>query len=66
MSGSESKPAEKDLLRQTDATSSRSEKRFVEVHSGTLFGSAQEVRIRHRGELYRLCETRAGKLILTK
>jgi hemin uptake protein HemP len=34
--------------------------------SRTLFGSAQEVRIEHFGQEYRLRQTRNGKLILTK
>ena len=36
------------------------------VTSGTLFGGAQEVRIDHHGQEYRLRQTRNGKLILTK
>jgi len=34
--------------------------------SRTLFGDAQEVRIEHFGQEYRLRQTRNGKLILTK
>jgi len=34
--------------------------------SRTLFGGAQEVRIEHFGQEYRLRQTRNGKLILTK
>ena len=34
--------------------------------SRTLFGEAQEVRITHFGQEYRLRKTRNGKLILTK
>ena len=34
--------------------------------SRSLFGSAQEVRIEHFGQEYRLRQTRNGKLILTK
>lgn len=34
--------------------------------SRTLFGDAQEVRITHFGQEYRLRRTRNGKLILTK
>jgi hemin uptake protein HemP len=34
--------------------------------SRTLFGEAQEVRITHFGQEYRLRQTRNGKLILTK
>ena len=34
--------------------------------STQLFGDAREVYIRHRGELYRLMQTRNGKLILQK
>ena len=34
--------------------------------SRALFGGAQEVRIEHFGQEYRLRQTRNGKLILTK
>lgn len=34
--------------------------------SKTLFRDAREVRIMHRGEIYRLLCTRGGKLILVK
>jgi hemin uptake protein HemP len=34
--------------------------------SRSLFGGAQEVRIEHYGQEYRLRQTRNGKLILTK
>lgn len=34
--------------------------------SRSLFGDAQEVRIEHFGQEYRLRQTRNGKLILTK
>ncbi|MBS0590556.1 MAG: hemin uptake protein HemP [Proteobacteria bacterium] len=34
--------------------------------SRTLFGGADEVRIEHYGQEYRLRQTRNGKLILTK
>lgn len=34
--------------------------------SRTLFGGAQEIRIEHYGQEYRLRQTRNGKLILTK
>jgi hemin uptake protein HemP len=37
-----------------------------EFNSRTLFGDAQEVRIEHYGQEYRLRQTRNGKLILTK
>jgi hemin uptake protein HemP len=36
------------------------------IPSEHLFSATEEVRIRHRGEEYRLRRTRAGKLILTK
>ncbi|HEY7118174.1 MAG TPA: hemin uptake protein HemP [Tepidisphaeraceae bacterium] len=36
------------------------------VNSAELFGSANEVRVRHHGQEYRLRITKAGKLILTK
>ncbi len=38
----------------------------LEISSETLLGGRTEVRIRHRGEIYRLTLTRAGKLILHK
>lgn len=37
-----------------------------QVKSGALFGGAQEIRIDHYGQEYRLRQTRNGKLILTK
>jgi hemin uptake protein HemP len=37
-----------------------------QMTSGALFGEAQEVRIDHLGQEYRLRQTRNGKLILTK
>jgi hemin uptake protein HemP len=37
-----------------------------EISSETLLGGRSEIRIRHRGEVYRLSLTRAGKLILHK
>jgi hemin uptake protein HemP len=38
----------------------------VEIDSEALLGGRSEIRIRHRGEVYRLTLTRAGKLILHK
>lgn len=38
----------------------------LEISSAALLGGRTEVRIRHRGEIYRLTLTRAGKLILHK
>ena len=38
----------------------------LEISSEALLGGRTEVRIRHRGEIYRLTLTRAGKLILHK
>ncbi len=38
----------------------------VSIDSATLFGRASEVRIAHRGAVYRLKQTSLGKLILTK
>lgn len=37
-----------------------------EISSDLLLGGRSEIRIRHRGEVYRLSLTRAGKLILHK
>ena len=37
-----------------------------QVKSGALFDGAQELRIDHHGQEYRLRQTRNGKLILTK
>jgi hemin uptake protein HemP len=37
-----------------------------EISSDALLGGRAEIRIRHRGEVYRLSLTRAGKLILHK
>ena len=39
---------------------------FRAIASEALFGGAGEVRISHRGSLYRLKQTALGKLILTK
>ena len=36
------------------------------IDSQTLFGCANEIRLRHRGQEYRLRITRQDKLILTK
>jgi hemin uptake protein HemP len=36
------------------------------ILSESLLGGRNEIQILHRGELYRLCLTRAGKLILHK
>lgn len=36
------------------------------IRSEDLFGTAREVQIEHRGEIYRLRITRQEKLILTK
>jgi hemin uptake protein HemP len=38
----------------------------LEIESEALLGGRSEIRIRHRGEVYRLTLTRAGKLILHK
>jgi len=38
----------------------------LEISSEALLGGRTEVRVRHRGEIYRLTLTRAGKLILHK
>ena len=37
-----------------------------QMKSGALFEGAQELRIDHHGQEYRLRQTRNGKLILTK
>ena len=52
-----------------DASSSISRAASIssrQFDSRTLFGDAQEVRIEHFGQEYRLRQTRNGKLILTK
>jgi hemin uptake protein HemP len=38
----------------------------VAIHSESLLRGRNEVQILHRGVLYRLCLTRAGKIILQK
>jgi hemin uptake protein HemP len=38
----------------------------LEISSEILLAGRSEIRIRHRGEIYRLTLTRAGKLILHK
>lgn len=40
--------------------------RVLVIDSRQLFGQSKEIRLRHRGEEYRLRITRQGKLILTK
>lgn len=40
--------------------------RPLEIESDALLGGRSEIRIHHRGEIYRLTLTRAGKLILHK
>lgn len=46
--------------------SSKPQQAAREVQSHALFAGAQEVRIDHHGQEYRLRQTRNGKLILTK
>ena len=46
--------------------SDRAEKRPAVIDVATLFEAAQEIRLLHRGEEYRLRITKSGKLILTK
>lgn len=48
------------------AASTRRDAAPQEIDSRLLLGSQGRVEIRHRGETYRLQETRFGKLILTK
>ncbi len=36
------------------------------IDSQTLLGSAEQIEIKHRGQIYRLRRTTLGKLILTK
>ena len=38
----------------------------IEISSEALLAGRSEIHIRHRGEIYRLSLTRAGKLILHK
>jgi hemin uptake protein HemP len=38
----------------------------VVIDTEALFGRCNEIRVRHRGQEYRLRITKAGKLILTK
>lgn len=51
---------------QESRSADRPSPRAIEWSSEQLFGSADEVGIRHQGSLYRLRRTRLGKLILTK
>jgi len=44
----------------------RALRRITVLDSAHLFTDRREVRIRHRGEFYRLLITRNGKLILNK
>ncbi len=44
----------------------RPSRNVVIVSSRQLFAGAREVRIKHRGECYRLLETKNGKLVMNK
>jgi hemin uptake protein HemP len=54
------------LRNAAGATTASSPAAPRQVKSGALFEGAQELRIDHHGQEYRLRETRNGKLILTK
>ena len=54
-----------DSLRVVDAARAAPPE-IVPISSDALFGRASEVRIAHRGSIYRLKQTSLGKLILTK
>ena len=54
------------LPSQGPADGGRPAPNFRAIASEALFGGAGEVRISHRGSLYRLKQTALGKLILTK
>ena len=65
MVGSESRPS--DFPSGPDARlNARDEDLVRAVDSEQLFAGRNEIRVRHRGEEYRLRITRQGKLILTK
>jgi hemin uptake protein HemP len=51
---------------EVDATGKTASQGSGPILSESLFRGRSEVQILHRGELYRLCLTRAGKLILHK
>jgi hemin uptake protein HemP len=52
---------------RTDAPTPRAKQPSPKyLDSGALFEDAQEIRIDHDGQEYRLRQTRNGKLILTK
>lgn len=49
-----------------DPTARSDQEREAPIESSRLFADRKEVRIRHRGEIYRLRVTKNGKLILNK
>lgn len=57
---------QKDVARTSDPEAERTSDRMTVVDSAQLFADRREVRIRHRGEVYRLLMTKNGKLILNK
>jgi hemin uptake protein HemP len=54
------------MSRTTSADDARISPAPKQTTSSALFGGAQELRIDHHGQEYRLRQTRNGKLILTK
>ena len=49
-----------------DNAQAKSEPRPAAIDVAALFGRANEIRLLHRGQEYRLRITKSGKLILTK
>ena len=59
-------PPSQDRDQLTPSTPSQSGEDISVIASETLFAGRSEIRLRHRGQEYRLRITRQGKLILTK
>ena len=59
-------PSDPDPVPDVGLSSAARESLVRAVDSEQLFAGHNEIRVRHRGEEYRLRITRQGKLILTK
>jgi len=59
-------PRQPGPLRRASASQTPRADGPLEISSDALLGGRTELHIRHRGEIYRLTVTRAGKLILHK
>jgi hemin uptake protein HemP len=59
-------PCEHAIDRSRDSAAGRDRQGIAVLDSANLFADRREVRIRHRGDIYRLLMTKNGKLILNK